>query len=151
MMRACLRWAGSVKNLHLDVLSYGLIENQGFDTPLSLADVQGVSLAVENIRLGWVEGEKFYTMKQSQAWGKENGIESGLIRRSRSRARDSRIVQGVLNGESQAKVGGRFGITHQAVGKIVCRDAPLWIKPAAVKPWESEGISRRTWYYRRAR
>ena len=145
LFQTCLKWAGSARNLPLDVLSFALIENEGYNIPLSLADVQGVSLSIERYRSKW----EFYTPEEAAAMGRE----SGRIRRDRTRARDSRIVQGVMRGEKQADVGVEFGLTQHTISRIICRDLPLWAKPniSTACPWESEGISRRTWYYRRAR
>ena len=141
-----MRWAGSLKHLPLDVLSFGLIENQAFETPLDVADVRQISRAVEAYRSEWVEGERFYTAEEAEAWGREMGIQSGDIRRRRNRHRDRRIAQRVLKGQSQAGVAGHFKITQQMVSKIVSRDIPMWTRKAIGKPWLDEGISRRTWY-----
>ena len=77
-------------------------------------------------------------------------MKSGKVRRRAVADRDRAIVAGVLAGESMRAVGGRYGLDHEAVRHIVMRDASLF-KPTTLegaRPWDIEGISRRTWFRR---
>ena len=92
------------------------------------------------------------------------GVKSGEVRRGvkvgrqvdkrHIADRDAGIVEAVtVEGRSMRTVARTHGLTAGAVHHIVQRDAPLFASAqntlTAARPWDAEGISRRTWYRRR--
>ena len=147
-----LRWAGSKKNIELDAESWLLITNQRYDVPLPPDEVRGIARSVERYRDHWKEQGLYYSDAETSAWCRRRGIKSGKVRRSLVKDRDAAIIQSVMSGESQADVAAEVGVAQRTVSYVVSRDLPLWAKPniSTACPWESEGISRRTWYRRMA-
>ena len=143
-----MRWAGSKANIELLAESWLLITNQRYDVPLPPDEVRGIARSIERYRSRWIEQGKYYSDAETEAWGRSLGIKSGKVRRGLVKDRDAAIIQSVMKGQSQADVAGRFGIDQTTISRILCRDAPLWTREtiSGAKPWESDGISRATWY-----
>ena len=140
------------KNIDLDAESWLLITNQRYDVPLPPDEVRGIARSVERYRDHWKEQGLYYSDAETSAWCRRRGIKSGKVRRSLVKDRDAAIIQSVMSGESQADVAAEVGVAQRTVSYVVSRDLPLWAKPniSTACPWESEGISRRTWYRRMA-
>ena len=69
-------------------------------------------------------------------------------RRKQTKERDQAIIQAVAGGQSMRSVAREFEVEHSTVVRILGRDAPLFARPAPLtltRPWEAEGVSRRTW------
>ena len=152
----CMRWAGSPANLGVPVLAEALEVNDGFKFPLGVSEVAGIARSVERYRRKWSKQGKFYTKAQRTAWGrargKVGGKKSGLVRRQRTKERDRAIVQLALAGESNSAIARVIGVDRKMVRHVLRRDAPLFGRPAPLtetRPWEAEGVSRRTWERRR--
>ena len=153
----CMRWAGSASNLVSPVFDEAHRVNDGFDVPLDPPEVAGIARSVERYRRRWIRQGRFWgpgnsTYDHSSEAQAKRGQKSGLARRKRTEGRDAGIVQAVTGGQSQRQVARLFGLSHTAVEKIMERDAPLFARPeplAATRPWQAEGISKRTWYRRR--
>ena len=149
----CMRWAGSPANLVTPVFDEAHRVNDGFDVPLDPPEVAGIARSVERYRRRWIRQGRFWgpgnsTYDHSSEAQAKRGQKSGLARRKRTAERDQAIIQAVTVGQSQRQVARVFGLSHTAVEKIIERDAPLFARHApltATRPWEAEGISRRTW------
>ena len=148
----CMRWAGSPANLGAPVLGEAHRANDGLEIPLDPPEVAGIARSVERYRRKWIKQGRFYSQAERTAWGRDRGIKSGLARRKRTQERDRAIIQAVTGGQPMRSAARDHGLTHTAVEKIVAREAPLFARPApltATRPWEAEGVPRRTWYRRR--
>ena len=154
----CMRWAGSPANLGAPVHTEALEVNDGFKFPLGVSEVAGIARSVERYRRKWIKRGQFGPMGDAErtAWGRERGKvggkKSGLARRQRTKERDRAIVQLALAGESNSAIGRVTGVNEKMVRHVLRRDAPLFGRPAPLtetRPWEREGISKRTWYRQR--
>lgn len=142
------------------VLSYALGINARFPTPLPVEEVRWTAYSVSTWI--WDGGGPIdhSPPAQSRRGRKSVKVRRGLkpgrtVNKPEIAARDARIVRAVtIEGRTQAAVAAVEGITQQNVAHIVQRDAPLWASTAKsaeeTRPWEAEGISKRTWYRRRA-
>ena len=148
----CMRWAGSPANLRVPVWLEAHRVNDGLEIPLDPPEVAGIARSVERYRRKWIKQGKFYSMAERTAWGRERGIKSGEVRRKRTQERDRAIVQLALAGESNSAIARVTGVDEKMVRHVLRRDAPLFGRPAPLtetRPWEREGISKRTWYRQR--
>ena len=144
----CMRWAGSPENLGAPVLGESHRVNDGFKHPLNPPEVAGISRSVERYRRKWIKQGRFYSKAQRTAWGRERGIRSGQARRKRTEGRDAKVVQAVTGGQSTRSVARDHGLRLSTVQNVLKRDAPLFARSAPLtltRPWEAEGVSRRTW------
>ena len=83
---------------------------------------------------------------------RRRGVKSGKVKRQRTADRDAGIVEAVtVDGRSMRSVARNHGLTFSTVRHIVTRDAPLFVPASMGRPWEVEGVSRRTWYRHRER
>ena len=156
MFTAGMKFAGQWRNRDLPVLTAlhsvrdevcGNYPNA--DHPYGLNEMEATAKWIERQRQGWLRN----------GWHKPAWIErqaargriSGKARRGRVAARDQLIIEAVATGVSMRQVAKDFGFSSEgSVRHIVNRDAPLLVfGDEAPKPWEAEGISRRTWYRRR--
>ena len=148
----CMRWAGSPANLGCRVMEEAHRVNDGFAVSLDPPEIAGIARSVERYRRKWIAQGRFYSKAERTAWGRERGIRSGLARRQRTQDRDQAIVQAVIGGQSMRSVARERGLHHRTVEKIVDRDAPLFACSAPLtetRPWEAEGMSKRSWYRKR--
>ena len=150
----CMRWAGSPGNLGTPVLEKALTANDGLQFPLGTSEVSGIARSVERYRRRWIKRGQFGPVGDAErtAWGRERGIKSGEVRRKRTQERDRAIVQLALVGESNSAIARVTGVDEKMIRHVLRRDAPLFGRPAPLtetRPWEAEGISKRTWYRRR--
>lgn len=150
LFRAGMTWAGSPANLGYPVLPMLLALNQRFDHPLDEAEVAGIARSVERYRTRWIAEGRFYTPEERTAWGQAGGIKGGVARRKAEKERDDAIVAAVLGGQSMRSVAKAHGLALSTVQHIMRRDAPLLVPSdpslEEARPWEAEGVSRRTWY-----
>ena len=146
---AGMKWAGSRFNLGSTVLPVLVKINQVSDKILPFNEVQGIAKSVERYRARWIEQGRFYTEAETGEWGRNRGIRSGVVRRALVVERDLQIAKAVMDGCSLTAAAAEHGITKEGVRRVMLRDAPLWVSRGLGKPWESEGISRRTWYRNR--
>ena len=153
----CMRWAGSPANLGVSVLEEALTVNDGLKFPLGTSEVAGIARSVERYRRKWITQGRFWGPGQSsydhssEAQAKR-GKKSGLARRKRTGGRDHAIVQLALAGESNSAIARVTGVDEKMIRHVLRRDAPLFGRPAPLtetRPWEAEGISRRSWYRKR--
>ena len=148
----CMHWAGSPANLGAPVLGEAHRVNDGLEIPLDPPEVGGITRSVERYRRKWIKQGRFYSKAQRTAWGRERGVKSGQARRKRTQERDQAIVQAVAGGQSMRSVAREFEVEHSTVVRILGRDAPLFARPEPLtltRPWEAEGVTRRTWERRR--
>ena len=148
----CIRWAGSPANLGAPVLGEAYRFNDGFKFPLDSPEVAGIARSVGRYRRKWIKQGRFYSKAERTAWGRERGVKSGQARRKRTKERDQAIIQAVVSGQPMRSVAREFEVEHSTVVRILGRDAPLFARPESLtvtRPWEAEGVSRRTWEYRR--
>lgn len=153
----CMRWAGSPANLGVPVWLEAHRFNDGFADPLDPPEVGGIARSVERYRRRWINQGRFWgpgnsSYDHSSEAQAKRGKRSGVARRKRTAGRDQAIVQAVTAGQSMRSVAREYGVDHKAVTHIVDRDAPLFARSAPLtvtRPWEAEGISKRTWYRRR--
>ena len=153
----CMRWAGSPANLGVPVLDEALGVNNGFKFPLGVSEVAGIARSVERYRRKWIAQGRFWgpgnsSYDHSSEAQAKRGIKSGKARRQRMQDRDQAIVQLALSGESSRAIAQEYGIDQKTVLRIVNRDAPLFTRELPLtetRPWEAEGLSKRTWYRRR--
>ena len=153
---AMMRWAGAPANLGAPVLDEAMGVNEGFEFPLGPAEVAGLAKSVERYRLRWIRQGKFWGPgKSSYDHSPEaqacRGKRSGKVRRERTRARDQRLVQAVIAGQSTRSAARKYGVDQSTIVRILARDAPLFSRSAPLsvtRPWEAEGLSRRQWYRR---
>ena len=127
------------------VQAFALEQNRRFPIPLEVNEVCSTAYSIST--WAWSGGGP---IDHSPAAQRRRGVKSGKVRRRAVADRDRAIVAGVLAGESMRAVGGRYGLDHEAVRHIVMRDASLF-KPTTLegaRPWDIEGISRRTWFRR---
>ena len=150
----CMRWAGSPANLGAPVLGEAHQVNDGFEFPLDPPEVAGIARSVERYRRRWIKRGQFGPVGDAErtSWGRERGVKSGQARRKRTKERDQAIVQAVVSGQSTHAVAREHGVDQSTIVRVVGRDAPLFACPAPLtltRPWEAEGVSRRTWERRR--
>ena len=67
LFEAGMRWAGSRRNLVMDVLSVLLTTNSLFPTPLPDAEVRSISKGVERYRKRWIAEGKFFATDSENA------------------------------------------------------------------------------------
>ncbi len=152
LFSACMKWAGSALNLGVPVLSEAARVNRAFRVPLDPPEVRGLSRSVERYRRKWIKQGRFYSKTERTAWGRERGVKSGQARRKRTKERDQAIIQAVGSGQSIRSVARDHGLRLFTVQNVLKRDAPLFARPEPLtltRPWEAEGVPRRTWYRRR--
>ena len=146
----CIRWAGSPANLGAPVLGEAYRFNDGFKFPLDSPEVAGIGRSVERYRRRWIKRGQFGPVGDAErtSWGRERGVKSGQARRKRTKERDQAIVQAVGSGQSIRSVARDHGLRLFTVQNVLKRDAPLFARSAPLtltRPWEAEGVSRRTW------
>jgi hypothetical protein len=149
-----MKWTGSPTNLGLPVFNEAHRINDAFLVPLDPPELAGIARSVERYRRKWVKRGQFGALGDAERtnWGRERGIRSGLARRKRTQDRDRAIVQAVTGGQSQRQVAREIGLDEKTTRHIMDRDAPLFARSAPLtvtRPWEAEGVSRRTWERRR--
>ena len=153
----CMRWAGSPANLGSLVLDEALEVNDGFKFPLGVSEVAGIARSVERYRRKWIKRGRFWgpgksSYDHSSEAQAKRGKKSGLARRQRTQDRDQAIVQAVTGGQSMRSVAQDHGVEYSTIVRIVARDAPLFARELPLtetRPWEAEGVTRRTWERRR--
>ena len=153
LFRAGMTWAGSPVNLDRGVLQVLLALNQQrFDHPLDDVEVTGIARSVERYRARWIADGRFYAPEERSAWGQARGRKGGMARRQEVQDRDRAIVEAVTGGQSMRSVAREHGLALRTVQHVMQRDAPLFAAADQAlqgpRPWEAEGVSRRTWYRR---
>ena len=120
--KAALKWAGEDRNRAYDVLACVMALNAKLEVPLSLSEVRGIAKPVEKYRARWAaNGWHKPAWLRKQAWrGQRGGLK-----------------------------GGRSGGLKPSNGPIRQSVQPDVTNEQA-EPWADEGISRRTWYRKRA-
>ena len=111
------RWGGSIHNHGRPVLPELQQLNARFSDPLPDSEVETIARSIERYRAG----QTYY--EHTSELQADRGRRSGQARRSRTAERDAAILAAVERGEPQVKVAAAFGMSQQAVSKIVRRDA----------------------------
>ena len=144
LFETLMRWAGSAANAEVDVLAAAMTANEQFDEPLPASEVAGVARSVEKYREEWgATGWHRASFRKRQAARAARGRANV---RKKTAERDARIVNMMEGGLSLRAVAGEFGLTQEAVRKVVQRDAPLTAaageRTAAVQAERDDRASR---------
>ena len=121
LFEAGMRWAGRQANASLPVLPALHVANQDFAHPLPRSEVQATARSIEKYRKRWA----------ARGWHTPAWM---TLQKDRGR------VGGLKSGQSKRERG-----VHGPKRKSAAEASN-----EVTRPWEAEGISRRTWY-RRAR
>lgn len=126
VFNACLKWAGSYRNLGQPVLPYARSLNVfplAMGGPLPDNEIQHAARTAERFRVKWIaEGTVWQPdLEGLSARQSARGRRSGASRRSRTVGRDMEIVARVQAGEAMRAVGRDVGLSANAVWKIVHR------------------------------
>ena len=156
LFRHCMKWAGSPSNLRTAVSVEALRVNGDLTSPLDVPEVLGLARSVERYRRDWIHRGQFGPLGDSERreWGRRMGRRSGQARLRKTALRDRGIVDAVFGGLTLRQAAVQCGVSHQTVARVIKREAPLLLvtRPEPLserRPWERQGISRRTWYRRR--
>ncbi len=123
LFEAMLRWAGSPRNLGLDVLPAAIAANQRMDDPqgpLPHSEVVAIAKSVERYRSRW----KFPDMSPKAIGERQRARQRRSVecRRAKNAERDSLIVEAYKSGRSQSDIARGFGLSQPGVRKIIQRD-----------------------------
>ena len=132
-------WNGRVRDHALD-------QNVRLPEPLKAVEVEDTAYSIST----WIWSRP--QLDHGPAAQARRGRKSGKSRRKKTRERDQAIVQAVTGGQSMRSVARERGIRLYTVQNILKRDAPLFARSAPLtetRPWELEGVTRRTWERRR--
>ena len=123
LLRVLMKWAGSPKNIGLEVLVVARVTNDGTDLPMGDSEVAGIAKSVERYRAGWIAKGRFYTEDERQAWGRALGLQSAAVRRAANADRDLRIIEGRAAGLSYRKLAQLFKTSRGSIENVIRRDA----------------------------
>ena len=122
LFRAGMKWSGEPRNWG-NWAGLGLtlrVKNQGFIEPLGERELGGIVKSVVRYQRRNLEsGKQQQDFLFIQA---ARGKKSGQARRTRTADRDAAIVAAYAQGQTQAALAERHGITRQAVGLVLRRN-----------------------------
>lgn len=98
---------------------HALEQNRRFPEPLAESEVKQTAYSIST--WCWSGGGARWHFDHSSAAQRRRGVKSGKVRRARNAERDAAIVAAVEAGQSMRAVAREYGLTHQAVMKIVGR------------------------------
>ena len=120
LFMALMKWAGSPKNIELEVLAVARVTNDGLlDVPLGDSEVAGLAKSVERYRARWIAKGRFYTEAEREAWGRSLGLRSAIVRRAAHADRDLRIIEARAIGLSYRKLAHLFKMSRMAIWNVV--------------------------------
>lgn len=118
-----LRWAGSPRNLGLDVLPAAITANQRMDDPqepLPYSEVVAIAKSVERYRTLWrLPDMSPQAVSERQRERQRRSAES---RRAKNAERDLRIVEMHNDGLSERKIASEVGLSKSMISKVIHRD-----------------------------
>ncbi|MCP4408505.1 MAG: hypothetical protein GY807_12220 [Gammaproteobacteria bacterium] len=124
---ACMRWAGSPKNIGFDVLPAAMVLNQDIDDlqgPLPQGEVAGIARSVERYRRIWKARRRFIDLSPEAVSDRQRRrqAKSFVARRAKHADRDFLIVEAFKVGKSQRVIAREFELSQSGVQKIIQRD-----------------------------
>ena len=117
LKEAGCKWAGSPLNQGKPVMPMLWALNLSFEFPLSQYEVASLARWIEQMRDKW----NYYSPEKKTLWGQRLGVASGKSRREATQERDETILMLAAQGWSQRAIAKDFGMTQQAVNKILNR------------------------------